>query len=70
MTDAGHTLRCFRKLEAVLREAIAESRLAYEFTANSYSFGCMNACIAAERALEDLRAALESAEAVDTGAVP
>jgi hypothetical protein len=58
MTEASHTLRCFRKLEAILGEATAESRLAYEFAANSYTFAAMNACIAAEQALEVLREAL------------
>ena len=62
MTDHGHTLRSFRKLEATLREAVAESKLGYEFSANSYSFSCMNACLAAERALEVLRAALAEFE--------
>jgi hypothetical protein len=38
--------------------AVAESKLAYEFSANSYSFSAMSALIAAERALENLRAAL------------
>jgi hypothetical protein len=45
-------------LEAILGEATAESRLAYEFAANSYTFAAMNACIAAEQALEVLREAL------------
>jgi hypothetical protein len=58
MTDASPTLRSLRKLEAVIREAIAETKLAYDFSANSYTFSAMNACIAAERALENLRAAL------------
>jgi hypothetical protein len=53
MTEAGHILGPFRKLEAVIREAVAESKLAYEFSANSYSFSAMSACIAAERALEN-----------------
>jgi hypothetical protein len=35
MTEARHTLRSFRKLEAALREAVAESKLAYGFNANS-----------------------------------
>jgi hypothetical protein len=38
-------------LEAILGEATAESRLAYEFNATSYTFSAMTACIAAERAL-------------------
>jgi hypothetical protein len=39
-------------LVAYLREATEESRLAYEFSANSYTFSAMSACIAAEQALE------------------
>ena len=58
MTDASPTLRSLRKLEAVIREAVAETKLAYESNANSYSFSAMSACIAAERALDNLRAAL------------
>jgi hypothetical protein len=65
MTDASYTLRSFRKAEAALREAVAESKLAYEFGANSYTFSAMNACIAAELALEALRDALESAAGAD-----
>jgi hypothetical protein len=62
--EHARTLRALRGLEATLREAIAESKLAYGFNPNSYSFGCMNACNAAEQALENLRAALESDFAV------
>ena len=58
MTEASHILGPVRKLEAVLREAVTETKLAYDFSANTYSFSAMSACIAAERALENLRAAL------------
>jgi hypothetical protein len=60
MTEASHILRSFRKLDAAVREAVAESKLANEFNANSYSFSAMSACIAAKRALELLRDALEA----------
>jgi len=60
MTEASHTLRSFRRLEDAIREANAESKLAYEFNTNSYTFAALNACNAAERALENLRDALES----------
>jgi hypothetical protein len=60
MTDANPTLQSFRRLEAVIRKAASESKLAYEFSANSYTFAAMNACFAAERALECLRDALEA----------
>jgi hypothetical protein len=46
-------------LAAYLREAVEESRLAYEFNATSYTFSAMSTCIAAERALDVLRGALE-----------
>jgi hypothetical protein len=39
--------------------AIRTEQLAYEFNANSYSHSCLSACLAAERALEVLRAAIE-----------
>jgi hypothetical protein len=60
MTEHARTLRAVRGLDVALREAVAESRLAYEFSANSYSFSTMSACIAAQRALEFLREALEA----------
>jgi len=55
MTEASHILRSFRKLDAAVREAVAESKLAYELGASTYTFSTMNACIAAERAVEMLR---------------
>ena len=58
MTEASHILRSFRKLDATVREAVAESKLAYGLGASTYTFSAMNACIAAERALEVLRDAL------------
>jgi hypothetical protein len=60
MTERARTLRAVRGLDVALREAVAESRLAYELSANSYTFAAMNACVAAERALEVLRDALEA----------
>ena len=59
MTELARTLRAFRGLSEALREAVAESKLAYELNANSYSYSCLSACLAAERALEVLRAAIE-----------
>ena len=55
MTDANHTLRSFRKLDAAIREAAAESKLAYELGASTYTYSTMNACIATQRAFEMLR---------------
>jgi hypothetical protein len=59
MTEHRPTLRAYRILAEAVREAVAESKLAYEFNASSYSFSCMNACLEAERALEAVAAALE-----------
>ena len=59
MTELARTLRAFRGLSEALREAVAESKLAYELNANSYSYACLSACLAADRALEVLRAAIE-----------
>jgi hypothetical protein len=52
-------LRCFRNLESCLREAAAESKLAYEFSANSYTYAAMSFCMAAEQAVAALRDVLE-----------
>ena len=59
MTEPARTLRAFRGLSEALREAVAESKLAYEYAANSYSYSAMSACMGAERAFEVLREALE-----------
>ena len=59
MTEPAGTLRAFRCVSAAVREAVAETRLAYEFNANRYSFSAMSACMAAERALDLLEEALE-----------
>jgi hypothetical protein len=63
MTEPAQTLRAVRGLDAALRDAVTESRLAYEFNTNSYTFAAMNACLAAALALENLRTALESESA-------
>jgi hypothetical protein len=52
-------------LTAYLREAVAESKLAYRFRPNSYSFAAMNACIAADQALEVLIESLEASGALN-----
>jgi hypothetical protein len=59
MTEPARTLRAFRSVSAAVREAAAETRLAYKFNANCYSFSAMDACMAAERALDLLEEALE-----------
>jgi hypothetical protein len=58
MTDNARALRLCQQTQARVREAVEQARLAYEFAANSYTFAAMNACVAAEQALEVLRAAL------------
>ena len=55
MTEPARTLRALRGLSEALREAVAESKLAYRFSPSSYSYSCLNACLAAEQALEVLR---------------
>jgi hypothetical protein len=60
MTGQPRTLRALRGLSAALRDAVAESKLAYELNANTYSYSCLSACLSAERALEMLRDALEA----------
>jgi hypothetical protein len=56
----ARTLRSLRALSDALRTATAESRLAYEFNATSYTFSAMNACLVAEQAFDSLREALDS----------
>jgi hypothetical protein len=51
---AARTLRSLVGLETAVREAVTESKLAYKFGANSYTFSAMSACIAAESALQNL----------------
>ena len=60
MAEHARTLRGLRDLETVITTAVARSKSGYEFSANSYSFAAMDACLAMERALDDLRAALEA----------
>jgi hypothetical protein len=44
-------MRALRSLDDAIREAIHQARLAYCFTANSYTHGSLSACLAAENAL-------------------
>jgi hypothetical protein len=43
--------RALAALTADLRRAVAECRLAYEFSPGSYTFGALNACLAAQESL-------------------
>jgi hypothetical protein len=49
-------------LAAYLLEAIAQAQLAYSFVPNSYTYGALQACLAAKQAFEVLRAALAEAD--------
>lgn len=50
--------RALTALDNGIREAIRQSRLAYEYCPNSYTHGSLSACLAAENALGVLRAYL------------
>jgi len=50
--------RALASLDNGLREAARQSRLAYEFSPNSYTYGSLSACLAAENALGVIRAHL------------
>jgi hypothetical protein len=58
MTDRYRILRALRRLEQAIDTAVAESKLSYERRADSYSFGCASACMAAQTALIALRQVL------------
>ena len=47
-------------LATYLREAITEAKLAYDFVPSSYTYGALQACLAAEQALAVLRETLEA----------
>jgi hypothetical protein len=59
MTGHARPLRALRGVLSASREALAETRLAYKFNPNSYSFSAMNACMMVECALNALQDALE-----------
>ena len=44
--------RALTVLDKGIREAVRQSRLAYEYSPNSYTHGSLSACLAAENALE------------------
>jgi hypothetical protein len=50
--------RALTALDNGIREAVHQSRLAYEYCPNSYTHGSLNACLAAENALGVIRAHL------------
>jgi hypothetical protein len=51
----GPGLRAFRDLRRILGDAVDRAKLGYEFSPNSYSFGALSACLAAEKAVDVLR---------------
>jgi hypothetical protein len=59
---ADPALRTFRDLRRILRGAVDQAKLGYEFSPNSYSYGALNACLAAEQALSVLSDALSEEE--------
>jgi hypothetical protein len=50
--------RALAVLDKGIREAVRQSQLAYEYSPNSYTHGSLSACLAAENALEVIRAHL------------
>jgi hypothetical protein len=48
------------RAQAENQAAIAAAKTAYEFVPNSFTYGCLSACLAAEQALRVLQEALES----------
>jgi hypothetical protein len=50
--------RALASLENAVGEAVRQSRLAYEYSPNSYSYGSLSNCLAAENALNVIRAYL------------
>jgi hypothetical protein len=55
------------RAQAENRKAVTAAKTAYEFVPNSFTYGCLSACLAAEQALGVLREALETDEAEGTG---
>jgi hypothetical protein len=50
--------RALASLENAIHEAAKQSRLAYEFSPNSYTYGSLSACLAAQNALDVIRSYL------------
>jgi hypothetical protein len=51
MKDRPLILRLLQGLEHAVDSAVAESKISYELRADSYSFGCVRACLVARTAL-------------------
>jgi hypothetical protein len=50
--------RALASLDNAIREAVRQSQLAYEFVPDSYTYGSLNACLAAQNALDVIQAHL------------
>jgi hypothetical protein len=59
---ADRSLQAFRALRVHVSKALEGAELAYEFSPGSYTFGCLNACLAAEVALDVLSYSLSTSE--------
>jgi hypothetical protein len=55
--------RALTALDNRIRDAVRQSRLAYEYCPNSYTHGSLSACLAAENALEVISAHLSESTA-------
>ena len=60
---ADPALRAFRALRIHVSKALDHAKIGYEFSPNSYSYGALSACLAAEQALNVLREALVEKDA-------
>jgi hypothetical protein len=56
---ADPILRAFRILHGRISEAVDQAKLAYQLSPNSYTFGSLSACLAAQDALAVLRGHLQ-----------
>ncbi len=57
---ADPSLQAFRALRVHVSEALDQAKLAYKFSPGSYTFRCLNACLAAEVALDVLSDSLSA----------
>jgi hypothetical protein len=52
---ANPASRVLGDMRRILRDAVDQANLGYEFSPNSYSFGALSACLAVEKAVDVLR---------------
>jgi hypothetical protein len=62
MTSEPLRRRAAARATAEIKKAIAEAKAAYQFVPNTYTFGALSACLAAEQALAVLSDALSEEE--------